>query len=214
MATARGSGYAGMITDWLAYLQDLAVSAYEVFLWPGIYILTELPVYAPDLAAEMGVGTGQNGIVITGVVSAVAWTLAALLAWKIIKTIAAHTWYAGLRIKTFLVSRAEVLKRRRVLSEPVPIPDVELDELDLAVLNTGSTLPPGLALTAAELSGQLTQRPTRVQQSLDKLRSYGLIDDTISQTNGVDNYYLTRSGAALLSMWQQHGVATPRISGS
>lgn len=205
-----------MITNWLANLQDLAVSAYDVFLWPGTYLLSEMPVYAPGLAAKLGVGTGENGIVITGVVSAVIWTLSAFLAWKIIKTFFAHTYYAALRVKTFLVSRSQMLNRQRVLSEPVPIPDVELDELDLAVLNTGSTLPPGLALTATELSGQLTQRPTRVQQSLDKLRSYGLIDDAIGQTDGYDNYYLTRSGAALLAMWQQHGVALPssQIAGS
>lgn len=194
-----------MITDWLIKLHDLAVSAYDVLLWPGTYLLSQLPVYAPDLALKLGVGIEENGIVLTAGVSAVVWTLLGFLAWKVIKTVCTHTYYIGCRLKTFTISRSQTRKRRQALSEPVPIPDVELDELDLAVLNTGSTLPPGLALTAAELSSQLTKRPGRVQQSLDKLRSYGLIDDAIGSTDGFDNYCLTRSGAALLSMWQQHG---------
>lgn len=194
-----------MITNWLATLHDLAVSAYDVFLWPGTYVLSRLPVYAPELARQLGVGIDANGIVMLAVVSAVLWTLSSLLAWKIVRIFCTRVYYAGLRLKTFFVSRIQVRNRRRNLSEPVPIPDVELDDLDLAVLDMGSTLPPGLALTAAELSGQLTKRPSRVQQSLDKLRSYGLIDDAIGSTDGFDNYYLTRSGAALLSMWQRHG---------
>jgi hypothetical protein len=102
-----------------------------------------------------------------------------------------------------LVCKLQNLNRRQLLSRPVSIPEVEFDDLDLAVLNTGMTLPPGLALTAAELSGQLTKRPAQVQRSLDKLRKYGLVDDVIGTTDGFDNYRPTRSGAAVLSMWHR-----------
>jgi hypothetical protein len=91
------------------------------------------------------------------------------------------------------------------LSRPVSIPEVDLDDLDIAVLNSGVTLSPGLALTAPELSDQLTKRPAQVQRSLDKLRKYGLVDDTIGTTDGFDNYCLTRSGAYLLAVWQRKG---------
>lgn len=194
-----------MTTDSPDIVQDLAISAYDLFMWPGTWVLSELPAYAPGLALQLGIGIGDTGIVPTAVTSAVLWTIAGFVAWKLVKTLCTHTWYVGLRLKTFLVSRLQVRQRQQLLAEPVIIPDVELDELDLAVLDLGSTLPPGLALTAAELSGELTRRPDQVQQSLDKLRSYGLVDDAIGQTDGFDNYCLTRSGAALLSMWQRRG---------
>ena len=116
-------------------------------------------------------------------------------------------FYGILSFKTFLVCKLQKLNRRRLLSRPISIPDVELDDFDMAVLNFGMTRSPRLALTEAEQSSELTRRPVQVQRSLDKLRKYGLVDDTIGTTDGFDNYCLTRSGAYLLTMWQQNGSA-------
>jgi hypothetical protein len=47
-----------------------------------------------------------------------------------------------------------------------------------------------------------------LQQRLEKLRKYGLVDGALGETDGFDNYRLTRSGMAVVSMWhRQDAVA-------
>ncbi len=194
-----------MITNWPANLHDLGNAAYDVFLWPGNFILSQLGAHAPELALKLGIGVEGNGLMLPAIVSLLVWSLLGILVWETVRAVISRIFYGTRRLKTFLVCKFEKLNRRRLLSRPVSIPEVEFDELDIAVLNTGSTLPPGLALTATELSGQLTKRPAQVQRSLDKLRKYGLVDDTSGTPDGFDNFRLTRSGAYLLSMSQRKG---------
>ncbi len=194
-----------MFTNWLANLQNLGKVIYDLFLVPGMFILSQLGAHAPELALKLGIGVEDGGVMLPAFVSLLVWSLLGILIWKTVRAVCSRIFYDARRLKTFLVCQLLKLDRRRLLSRPVSIPEVEFDDLDIAVLNSGSTLRPGLALTAAELSGQLTKRPAQVQRSLDKLRKYGLVDDTIGTTDGFDNYRLTRSGAYLLAMWQRKG---------
>jgi hypothetical protein len=201
-------GLDSMDTNWPVNLHDLGDVAYDVFLWPGSFILTQLGAHAPELALKLGIGVDGNGVVLTAFVSGMVWSLLGFLSWKILRTVFSQALYGGRRIKAFLVGEAQKANRRRVLRRPVSVPEVEIDDLDMAILNTGMTLPPGLALTAAELSGQLTRRPAQLQQRLEKLRKYGLVDGALGETDGFDNYRLTRSGMAVVSMWhRQDAVA-------
>lgn len=184
-------------------LQDLGIAAYDVFLSPGTYILSQLNTHAPGLAMKLGFGIDGPGLVLTAFVSAIAWSLLAFLAWIMLKSVCAQFLYGGRRVRTFLINQMQKANRRRLLSRPVTVPEVEIDDLDMAILNTGMTLPPGLALTAAELSGQLTRRPDQLQRRLEKLRRYGLVDSALGETDGYDNYCLTRSGMTVVSMWHR-----------
>jgi hypothetical protein len=192
-----------MDTNWPANLHDLGVAAYDVFLWPGTFILSQFGAFAPELAIKLGIGIDGNGVALTAFVATVAWSLLGFAAWKTLKFAAAQILYVGRRLKTFLVGITQKANRYRILSRPVSVPDVEFDDLDMAILNTGATLPPGLMLTAAELSGQLTRRPAQLQRRLEKLRKFGLVDGALGETDGFDNYRLTRSGAAVVSMWHR-----------
>ncbi len=194
-----------MITNWLANLHDLGKVIYDLFMLPGAFVLSQLDTHAPELALKLGIGVEGIGVMLPAFVSLLVWSLLGNLVWKTVEAVCSRIFYDARRLKTFLVCQLLKLDRRRLLSRPVSIPEVEFDDLDIAVLNSGSTLRPGLALTAAELSGQLTKRPAQVQRSLDKLRKYGLVDDVIGTTDGFDNYRLTRSGAYLLAMWQRKG---------
>ncbi len=194
-----------MIANWLANLHDLGNVIYDLFMLPGTLVLSQLGALAPELALELGIGVEGYGVILTAIVSLLVWSLLGILVWETVRAVCSRIFYGSRRLKTFLVSKLQKVNRRRVLIRPVSITEVELDALDIAVLNSGMTLSPGLALTAPELSGQLTKRPAQVQRSLDKLRNYGLVDDTIGTTDGFDNYRLTRSGAYLLSMWQRKG---------
>jgi len=192
-----------MITNWLENLHDLGNAIYDGFLLPGTFVLSQFVAHAPTLALRLGIGAEGNGVMLPAIVSLLVWSSVGILVWKTVRAVCARIFYGTRLLKTLLVCKLQNLNRRQLLSRPVSIPEVEFDDLDLAVLNTGMTLPPGLALTAAELSGQLTKRPAQVQRSLDKLRKYGLVDDVIGTTDGFDNYRLTRCGAAVLSMWHR-----------
>ncbi len=194
-----------MITNWLANLHDLGKVIYDLFLLPGTFVLSRLGAHAPELALKLGIGVEGDGVMLPAIISLLVWWLLGILVWKTVEAIISRIFYGTRRLKTFLVCKFQKLNRRRLLSRPISIPEVEFDDLDIAVLNSGMTLSPGLVLTAAELSGQLIKRPAQVQRSLDKLRKYGLVDDTIGTTDGFDNYRLTRSGAYLLAVWQRKG---------
>ncbi len=194
-----------MITNWLENLHNLDTEIYDLFLLPGTFVLSQLGAHAPELALKLGIGVEGNGVMLPAIVSLLVWLLLGNLVWKTGRAVCSRIFYGTRRFKTFLVCKLQKLNRRRLLRCPVSIPDAEFDDLDIAVLNSGMTLSPGLALTAAEFSSQLTERPPQVQRSLDKLRKYGLVDDTIGTTDGSDNYHLTRSGAYLLAVWQRKG---------
>jgi hypothetical protein len=194
-----------MITNWLQILHDLGNAIYDLFLLPGTLVLSQLGAHAPELALKLGISGEDTGVILPATVSLLVWSLLGVLVWETVRVVISRIFYGTRRLKTFLVCKFQNLNRRRLLSRPVSIPEVDLDDLDIAVLNSGVTLSPGLALTAPELSDQLTKRPAQVQRSLDKLRKYGLVDDTIGTTDGFDNYCLTRSGAYLLAVWQRKG---------
>lgn len=200
-----------MTTDSPATFEYLAIAAYDLFMWPGNFLWSRLPQYAPWMTPELEVAGANAGILPPAIVSVIAWSLFLYLAWKLITAICSSMFYGARRITALLTSNLQARSRRRFLSQPVEVPEVEFDDLDIAVLDLGSTIPPGFALTAAELSGQLTRRPAQVQQSLEKLRRYGLVDNVIGSTDGFDNYRLTRSGATILSMWKRQGVLSPPL---
>ncbi len=187
-----------------AIVQDFAVAAYEIFMWPGNSLLSRIAEHAPGLALT----PGGDGVALPAMISGIVWSLLVFIAFQVFKTIFLNVFYGARRVNVFVTSRWQVRERRRLLSEPVAIPEVDFDELDIAVLNLGSTIPPGLGLTAEELSGQLTKRPRQVEESLEKLRQYGLVDDAATAAGGFRNYCLTRSGAALLAMWKRQGVVS------
>ena len=149
-------------------------------------------------------------------VSLLSWSLLLLLFWKIatlVEYIAqivkalTTTICSGIayRIRSFRARIAYKLRQMLPAPEPgiaVSTPNNDFDDLDLTVLRTGATLPPGLLLSAPELAGQLTKRPAQVQRSLDKLRKYKLVDNVIGDTDGFDNYRLTESGVHLAARWQ------------
>jgi hypothetical protein len=83
--------------------------------------------------------------------------------------------------------------------------EVVFDELDVAVLTTSMEIAPGVALSAPQLSNHLTKSPALIKRSLEKLKKYGLLAIASGDTEGYENYQLTPSGAALMSMWESQG---------
>jgi len=206
-----------MITNWLTNLHDPGKVIYDAFLLPGDFVLTQFVAHAPTLALRLGIGGESDGLMLPAVLSLLVWLLLVVVAWKFIRLLqnVARIVNAAIRticfriscgirsIKTKLVCTLRQRIPRRGSSGADTIPEVQIDNLDLAVLRTSAALAPGLALSAPELAGQLTLRPAQVQRSLDKLRKYELVDSVIGSTDGFDNYRLTDSGAFFLADWQR-----------
>jgi len=60
-----------------------------------------------------------------------------------------------------------------------------------------------LATRTCKIAEQLPLLPSKIQQSLDKLRRNTMLDSSIGSTDGFDNYRLTEAGATYVSIWQR-----------
>lgn len=197
-----------MDANWLTTLSEFGMMAYDAFLWPGAFITTQFIQLAPDLALKLGMEVDGAGSMLPAAVSLLVWSLLVYLIWKGIKTVSLYIYYNVLRARTFIISTFQSVKARKAVeatTEALKKSEVVFDDIDVAVLNKGVALAPGLALCAAELSKHLTQRTSLIQRSLEKLKNYGLLANASGATDGYDNYQLTPSGAALMSMWERQG---------
>lgn len=197
-----------MDTSWPTKLTELGVAVYDAFLWPGVFLTTKFVQIAPALASKLGIVVEDAGALLPAALSLLVWSLLFYLIWKVVKSVCLYIYYNALRARTFITSTFQTYKARKeveVATEALKKSEVVFDDLDVAVLNTGMALAPGLALCAPQLSGHLTKRPALIQRSLEKLKHYGLVSNSSGTTDGYDNYQLTPSGAALMSMWQREG---------
>lgn len=210
------SGLDGMDTSWFARLNELAMAAYNAFLWPGTFITTRIVELAPALAPKLGIDVDGGGTLLPAALSLLAWALLFYLVWRAIKSVCLYIYYNYLRVRTFIVSTFQRNKARAVVeatTDALKKSEVVFDDLDVAVLNTSMELAPGLALSAPQLSNHLTKSPALIKRSLEKLRNYGLLAITSGDTEGHDNYQVTPSGAALMSMWESQGKLADTSAG-
>lgn len=206
-----------MVRSWMTALNDIGIAVFDVFLLPANVALSRVATYSPELASQLGIAADEQEILLPVLVSLLSWSLLLLLIWKIAALLEyvaqifkalvtrAVSWIAY-RFRSLCARTVYRLRQMIPAREPgimVSTPENDFDELDLTVLQTGATLPPGLLLSAPELAGQLTKRPAQVQRSLDKLRKYKLVDNVIGETEGFDNYRLTESGIHLATSWRR-----------
>ena len=95
----------------------------------------------------------------------------------------------------------------------------EFDNIDIAVLRSLFNQGPGMAVSAPELAEQLKLRPAQIQHRLDNLAQNHMLRSIIGSTDGFDNYRLTDSGVAFITMMQRQarvsaGVSPVSASGS
>ncbi len=211
-----------MITDWLTILRDIGNAIYDTFVLPGEYVLAQFAAHAPVVASSLGIGGDDNSVILPAVLSLLLWFLLAAVVWKFLRiwqnvarivaaTIRTNSFRVSQAIhgvKTMLVCKIRQLFPRQGTNSTNTISEVEFDDLDMAVLRAAATLGPDFATSAPELADRMTMRPAQVQRSLDKLSKMKMLDFVIGSTDGFDNYRLTQSGAAFVTLWQR------KLSGS
>ena len=209
-----------MINNWLINLRDFGALLREFYLAPGDFVLSRFAEMAPVTAANWGIATGGDAVVQAAVVSGFFWLLLAIVAWRLyrycqsfLRNLVAvfHTaWYRSRQavgsLKTRVVCRLREFVPGRNDDGISAVPEIDFDDLDLAVLRSAAARGPGLAMSAPEIAEKFKLRPSQVQRSVDKLHRNKMLDTVIGTTDGYGNFRLSPSGATFVAMWQrQHG---------
>lgn len=206
-----------MISNSLSTLRDFGVFLREIYLAPGNFLLSKFADLAPVTASNWGIGGESAAITQAAVTSGVFWLLLLIIAWRLFlygqsffrNLIAVlHTgWYRGRQaagsLKTLVVCRLREFVPRHREDGIDAVPEIDFDDIDLAVLRSAAARGPGLAMSAPEIAEKFKLRPSQVQRSVDKLRRNKMVETVIGSTDGYGNFRLSPSGATFIAMWQR-----------
>jgi hypothetical protein len=214
-----------MFTDVTTTLRQVANTIYDVFIWPGDFLLSLFAARAPAAIEDFGVIADQQSVILPLLLSLLIWLLLGLLVMKVvmvivgycqnilrivgatIRTISFRVSLVVARIKTSLMCGLRRLIPRRSKRNATAI-EVAFDDVDLAVLRSTADCGPGITTSAPELADQMNLRPGRVQDSLDKLSKNKMLEHTTGSTDGFENYRLSQSGAYYMAMWRRNEGVT------
>lgn len=206
-----------MFDQAFTFLVTVGGQLYAIFVMPGAYLLSWFTAIAPVTALHLGITAGQTEGTEVIVLSLIFW-LALMMVfsfiWRVVRNgvrlvnaVFRAAWFrltvaiGTCKTRLLLALRSFLVARRT--PDDSDKPTVEFDEWDMAVLDSVSEQGPGLTLSAPKLAERLHLRPSRIQQSLDKLSRNKMLDSVIGSTDGLDNYRLTEAGATLVSVWQR-----------
>ena len=206
-----------MISNWLSTLGEIGILGRELYLAPGNFVLSTFAELAPVTAVNWGVAGNGDSSAATVVISGVCWLLMAIVAWRLYRysrsfrrtfvalayTAWHRSWQAAGSLKTLIVCRLREFAPSHEDDGINAVPEIDFDDLDLAVLRSAAARGPGLARSAPVFAEKFKLRPSEVQRSIDKLRRSRLLDTVIGSTAGYGNFRLSPSGATFVSMWQR-----------
>jgi hypothetical protein len=210
-----------MNANWAMILDAAGNRAYEVFISPVTWLLTALSSHVPALLERLSNSAVDGASVWPSVIALLIWCTLLFVIWRFvvlvrntIRVVAA--WIHLIRFRISLVVRGFKTKLVCTLMRWIPRrsssgmsvePDIEMDDLDMAVLQTLSMKGPGFAVSAPDLAEEFRMRPAQIQRRLDRLRERKMLEDVIGSTEGYDNYRLTNIGVSFLTVWnRQHAV--------
>jgi len=200
----------------LKILASVFDSVYLVFMTPGEWLASMSILYAPSLAASLGISAEESTVLAPLILSILSWTIIALLGRRLLyslrgllKAIGVMIMRVKFRTLIALHSFTTTLGLESLMwwkdSSPEKEPEkLSLNRLDLMVLKLAKAAGPGFALSAPELAGRMNLRPAQIQECLDKLSQNSLLDFTRGSTDGYENYRLNETGAYILTMWQEY----------
>lgn len=211
-------------------MAETAKAIYQAFTAPGEWIIDFIGRFSPQAEEIMRVDNGA--IIVPFVLSLLVWTLVLVgglllsrllrnFAWQIAALTRTLVWRVKMGVgslKTRLIwkwrqffppkdDRSEIVSRE------------EFDNIDIAVLRTLFKQGPETAISAPELADRLDLRPAQIQHRLENLAQNHMLRTVIGSRNGFDNYRLTDSGLAFITMMGRQarvtaGVRTASASGS
>lgn len=194
-------------------LREIGDSIYALFVLPGQFVLSWLSEFAPTAAAQLTSISDSQAPPTLILLSLLIWSLLAFATaklWLLLQNLF-RIAAAARKALAFRISLAYAMLRKRALHRlrhfvpqratgAVASPEVDIDDLDLAVLQSAAARGPGFTTSAPELAERLTCRPAQIQRSLNKLSRNKLLDGVIGSTDGFDNYRLSESGSHYVAM--------------
>jgi hypothetical protein len=204
-------------------MAETVKAIYQAFTLPGEWVLSLVERFAPQTVEILLVDHGA--IIVPFVLALLVWTLvivAGLMIFRVCRNVAwqlAALWRTFIwRVKMALGSlKTRLLWKYRQFfphrgDNSAIVSREEFDNVDIAVLRTLFKQGPGVTISAPELTGQLKLRPAQIQHRLENLVQHQMVRSVIGSTDGYENYRLTDSGLAFLTMMQRQARVTPTIS--
>jgi len=200
-------------------LQDAGIAIYEIFAWPGEHLFTEVTVIWPQFAANLA-ARGSDLLFIF--LSSLAYWFLVIVASKLILSFIRdllrvinsmlHTlvyFVSGTiaNLKTTFICRVRERIHWRKSRHDEQATTVQFEDLEIAILKVAHAKGPGFALAAPDIAEKLRLRPGQAQNILDKLHQYKMMEPVIGSTDGFDNYRLSPSGSAFVSILQRQSAA-------
>jgi DNA-binding MarR family transcriptional regulator len=206
-----------MIDNSITFFQNVGDTLIGAVLWPGQQTIAAIVFYSPAAAKWLALNEAEPPVLMTFMFSLVVWflvivviTLVGRFLRNLVRTIEAIARTIAFRVKLFVRETQTMFKLKwrrlqfwRKADEPAHAAAVELDDIDVAVLQSASGRGPGFAVSAPELAEQFRLRPAQVQRSLKKLSACKMLDYVIGSTDGYDNFRLTDYGAAYVATWNR-----------
>ena len=189
-----------MIQNLLTSAWNLLIAVRDFYLAPGDFLLSQFLQHAPLNAARAGIAPDADTLLLSAVVSLFFW---AIVLFAVLLTIRHQVGHLFGNWKTRFIIRFRDHFPYRQQSGIEAVPEIDFDDLDLAVLRSAAAGGPAFALSAPELAEKFRMRPAQVQKSLEKLRRNRMVDIVIGSTDGFQNYRLTPSGETFVSIWQR-----------
>ena len=199
-------------------IQNLFQSAGDAFVnllvWPGHAAISYFIEIAPATSAKLGIigeAAATNSVVVLSILFWFSSVFALWLTYRLMHNIAriVVSTYSTVAfrvseliysIKTGINCRLKKLGRHKVTDTADPTGQLEMDDLDMAILRCAAAAGPGFAISAPELAEQLTLRPRQIQACLEKLSQNKILSTAIGSTDGFSNYCLSDYGAAFSRM--------------
>ena len=208
-----------MIDQILTSLSAFGSTIYGAFVFPGEVLFGWFAIAAPEKAEVMRHNNGE--IIYPLILALLVWTLMIVIGLRVlrgfkyigrliesmIRTAIYHTTTIFRNIRLSIIWKFRALFPKRAAAAIATSSELELDNLDYAVLRCALKLGESCSVSAKDLAKRLRMRPAQVQQSIEKLAQHNMLDREGSSWRGFGSYRVTKAGAMFIGMMRRSEAA-------
>lgn len=208
-----------MIEQILTSLSAFGSAIYGAFVFPGEVLFGWFALVAPEQAEIMRHNNGE--IIYPLILALLVWTVMIVLGLRIlrifryigrliesmVRTAIYHTTTMFRNIRLSIIWKLRALFPKRAAAAGASSSELELDNLDYAVLRCALKLGESCSVSAKDLAKRLRMQPGQVQQSIEKLARHNMLDREGRSWQGFGNYRVTKAGQMFIGMMRRSEAA-------
>ena len=209
-----------MIDQIFANLSAFGSALYGTFVLPGEILFGWFALLSPAKADMLRLNNGE--IIYPLILALIVWTLLIVLGLKLlralrhfgrlceamIRTAIYHTNTQARNLRLSIIWKLRKLFPKRFEAAESTANDVELDEMDYAVLRCALQLGTSVSVSAPDLAKRLRIRPALARQSIEKLARHNMLGSEGRSWRGVESFRVTKAGDMFTGMMQRNERAT------